>query len=109
MRLAAGLLFLPLQQRVKADAVDREDTVAGSGKVAVRLTFGTANSLYLDFIVFVYKVQCAVPREERGHGLSVLYDLGSHAFANSTVRLSAFHANLLEDNGLSLRRSLEGV
>src|SRR3989442_14662698 len=109
MRLAAGLLFLPLQQRVKADAVDGEDTVASSRKVAVRLTFGTTNALDLDLIVFVYKVQCSIAREKRCHGLSILDDLGSHAFANSTVRLSAFHANLLEDNGLSLRRSLEGV
>src|SRR6266581_9758967 len=109
MRLAAGLLFLPLQQRVKAYTVHRENSVTRSGKVAVRLTFGTTNALDLDLIVFVYKVQCSIAREERCHGLSVLYDLGPHAFANSAVWLSAFHADLLQDNGLSLRRSLERV
>src|SRR3989442_13071945 len=109
MSLAAGLLFLPLQQRVKAETVHCEDSVAGSRKVAIGLAFGTTDALDLDLIVFVYKVQCSIAREERCHGLSVLYDLGSHTFANSTVRLSAFHANLLEDNGLSLWRSLEGI
>src|SRR6266581_3412761 len=101
MRLAAGLLFLPLQQRVKAYTVHRENSVTRSGKVAVRLTFRTTNALDFDLIVFVYKVQCSIAREKRCHGLSILDDLGSHAFANSTVRLSAFHANLLEDNGHS--------
>src|SRR2546425_11065213 len=109
MRLAAGLLFLPFQQRVKADAVDGEDTVASSGKVAVRFTFGATDALDLDLIVFVYKVQCSVAWEEGGHGLSVLDDLSSHAFANSAVWLSAFYADFLKDNGFSLWRSLERV
>src|SRR5438445_12949659 len=106
MRLTTGLLFLPLQQRIKTNTVDGEDTVASSRKVAVRLTFGTTNALDLNLIVFVYKVQCSVARAEGGHGLSVLYDLGSHASANSAVWLSTSYPDFLWDDGFALWRSL---
>src|SRR2546428_9289070 len=101
MRLTTGLLFLPLQQRIKTNTVDGEDTVASSRKVAVRLTFGTTNALDLNLIVFVYKDQCSVARQEGGHGLSVLYDLCSYAFAYRADCPPTFSPAFLYDDSCS--------
>src|SRR2546422_4185113 len=97
-RLTSGLLFLPLQEGIKADTVNRENPVTRSWKVTVRLTLSATDPFYLDLIMFVYEVQRSIARKKGCYGFSVLYDLSSNALADSTVGLAALHTNLLQDD-----------
>src|SRR5437660_10377796 len=77
-RLTSGLLFLPLQQGIKTDAVNRENPVTRSWKVTVRLTLSATNPFYLDLIMLVNEVQRPIARKKSRHCLSVLDYLGPY-------------------------------
>src|SRR2546427_2166273 len=107
--LSAGLLLLTLQQCVQTNAINREDTISGPGQVAVSLPFRPSDTLYLNLVMLVDKIQRAIAGQECSYDLSILDDLCADAFSYCAVGLAAFNPHLLQDDRSSLRRSFQWV
>lgn len=63
----------------------------------------------MDLIVFIDEVESSVAGQERCDDFSVLYQLNSDGLTYSTVWLTAFNANLLENYSSALWGSLKWV
>src|SRR5438132_11754476 len=74
--LSAGLLLLNLQQCVQANAINREDTISGPGQIAVSLPFRPSDTLHLDLVLLLDKMQPAIAWQDYTSDLSILEDLG---------------------------------
>src|SRR6266545_3577767 len=109
MGLPHGLLFPPAHEFVERDAVHLDDLVSDAGDVAVRAPHAAADPFDEDLVVLVDEVDRAVADREGRHLPSVLDELDLHALAQRGVRLLRLDRDLLEDDALRLRRSLERV
>src|SRR5437773_2110557 len=102
--LTARLLLLTPQQSIQTDTVNRVDPVSRPGKIPVCFALGTANTLNLHLVVFIYEVQRPVARQESSNDLAILDELCTNALSDRTIRLTALHTHLLQHNGPALRR-----
>src|SRR5437773_418484 len=102
--LTARLLLLTPQQSIQTDTVNRKDPVSCPGKIPVGFALGTANTLNLHLVVFIYEVQRPVARQESSNDLAILDELCADALSDGTVRLTALHTHLLQlDRSISRR------
>jgi hypothetical protein len=109
MCLTSRFLFLTFQEGIERYAVDRVDLKSDSWDVSHAFAFSAADAFDMDLIVFIDEVESSVAGQERCDDFSVLYQLNSDGLAYSTVRLTAFNANLLENYSSALRGSLKWV
>src|SRR6266516_2906040 len=107
--LTARLLLLTPQQSIQTDTVNRVDPVSCPGKIPVGFALGTADTLNLHLVVFVYEVQRPVAGQESGHDLAILDELCTDALSDRAVRLPALHTHLLQHNGTALRCPFQRV
>src|SRR5213592_1180797 len=90
--LTSRFLLLSLQKGVKANAINSVYLIASSGKIAIRLTFGSSNAFNLDLIVLINEVQGSISRQKGSYDLSILDQLCANALSNCTVRLTALNS-----------------
>ena len=109
MCLTSRFLFLTLQEGIERYPVDRVDLESDSWDVSHAFAFSAADAFDMDLIVFIDEVESSVAGQERRNDFSILYQLDSDGFAYSTVWLTAFNANLLENYSSALRGSLKWV
>src|SRR3989454_11450614 len=102
-------LFAAPDEFVQAHAVHLDDLVSDARDVAVRPAHAATDPLDEDLIVLVDEVDRAVADREGRHLPSVLDELDLHALAQCGVRLLRLDRDLLQDDALRLRRSLERV
>src|SRR2546422_4190776 len=102
------LLAAP-DELVQAHAVHLDDLVSDARDVSVRPAHAAADPLNEDLIVLVDEVDRAVADREGRHLPSVLDELDLHALTERRVRLLRLDRDLLEDDPLRLRGTLEGV
>src|SRR5205823_6160237 len=108
-RLPHGLLFPASDELVEAHAVHLDDLVPNARDVPVRSAHAAADAFDQDLVVFVDEVDRAVADRERGDLTSVLHELNLDALTQGGVGLLRLDSDLLEDDPLRLRRSLQRV
>ncbi len=107
--LPCWFLFSPVDELVKADAVDHHDFEAYAGDVAHCSSAGSAYAFYDHFVMFVDDVEGAVSRQKGTDDAAVFDELGPYAFAYGAVRLFGFDADFLKNYASCLGCALQGV
>src|SRR3989475_755746 len=103
------LLFASPDELVEAYSVHLDDLVSHPGDVPVRPAHAAADPFDQDLVVLVDEVDRAVAHGEGRHLPPVLDELDFHALAECRVRLLRLDRDLLEDDPLRLRGTLERV
>src|SRR5271157_103683 len=107
--LSPRLLLPAVDQLVERNAVDLEDGPPDPRDVPHGPLHRAPYPLKHHLVVLVDEVQGAVPGEEGGDLLPVLYNLDPAALADGGVRLLRLHTDLLKNYRAGLRGALQRV
>ena len=106
--LRTGLLLLLAEESVEGNIRDLDDLETDTGKITDGVTT-TAETGDEDFVVLIDKVKATITRDEGSDLLSVLDELDTDALTNGRVGLLGLNTDLLDNNALGVRGSLEGL